>query len=57
MVNWVIGSVLKHCKVPNYYDQDCRLKRICGNGKFFELPYTKSFCQNTSDYGSLQNSI
>ena len=22
---WLIGSVLKHCKVPNYYDQDCRL--------------------------------
>ena len=21
---WLIGSVLKHCKVPKYYDQDCR---------------------------------
>ena len=20
---WLIGSVLKHCKVPKYYDQDC----------------------------------
>ena len=20
---WVIGSVLKHCKVPKYYEQDC----------------------------------
>ena len=22
---WLIGSVLKHCKVSKYYDQDCRL--------------------------------
>ena len=22
---WWIGSVLKYCKVPKYYDQDCRL--------------------------------
>ena len=21
---WLIGSTLKRCKVPNYYDQDCR---------------------------------
>ena len=21
---WLIGSVLKHCKVPKYFDQDCR---------------------------------
>ena len=21
---WLIGSVLRHCKVPKYYDQDCR---------------------------------
>ena len=21
---WLIGSVLKHCKVPKYYEQDCR---------------------------------
>ena len=21
---WQIGAVLKHCKVPNNYDQDCR---------------------------------
>ena len=21
---WLIGSILKHCKVPKYYDQDCR---------------------------------
>ena len=21
---WLIGSVLQHCKVPKYYDQDCR---------------------------------
>ena len=21
---WLIGSVLNHCKVPKYYDQDCR---------------------------------
>ena len=20
---WLIGSVLKHCKVPKYYEQDC----------------------------------
>ena len=20
---WLIGSVLRHCKVPKYYDQDC----------------------------------
>ena len=22
---WFVGSVLKHCKVPKYYDQDCSL--------------------------------
>ena len=22
---WLIGSVLKHCKVPKYYDHDCSL--------------------------------
>ena len=21
---WLIGSVLQHCKVPKYHDQDCR---------------------------------
>ena len=21
---WLIGSILKHCKVPKYYEQDCR---------------------------------
>ena len=21
---WLIGSLLKHCKVPKYYEQDCR---------------------------------
>ena len=25
----LIGSVLKHFKVPKYYDHDCRLIRIC----------------------------
>ena len=25
----LIGSVLKHCKVPKYYDQDYGLMRIC----------------------------
>ena len=24
---WLIGSVLKHCKVPKYYDQDCRKQK------------------------------
>ena len=29
---WLIGSVLEHCKVPKYYDQDCRsLFHICAN--------------------------
>ena len=23
---WLIGSVLKHCKFPKYYEQDCRTK-------------------------------
>ena len=25
---WWIGYVLKYCKVPKYYDQDCRLNRF-----------------------------
>ena len=25
LLNWLIGSVLKHCKVLTYYDQDCTL--------------------------------
>ena len=25
---WLIGSVLKHCKVPKYYDQDCRFNGV-----------------------------
>ena len=25
---WWIGSVLKYCKVPKYYDQDCRQLRV-----------------------------
>ena len=25
---WLIGSVLKHCKVPKDYDQDCRCFRL-----------------------------
>ena len=24
---WLIGSLLKHCKVPKYYDQDCRIDK------------------------------
>ena len=23
---WLIGFVLKHCKVPKYYEQYCRMK-------------------------------
>ena len=23
---WLIGSVLKHCKIPKYYDHDCRFQ-------------------------------
>ena len=25
---WLNGSVLKHCKIPKYYDQDCRFNGI-----------------------------
>ena len=25
---WLIGSVLKHCKVPKYYEQDCSFSGI-----------------------------
>ena len=27
---WLIGSVLKHWKVPKYFDQDCRFKSALG---------------------------
>ena len=27
---WRLRSVLKHCKVPKYYDQDCRLGIVYG---------------------------
>ena len=26
---WLIGSVLKHCKVPKYYEQDCSFFANC----------------------------
>ena len=26
---WLIGSVLKHCKVPKYYDHDCSFTLYC----------------------------
>ena len=28
---WLIGSVLKHCKVPKYYDHDCCLYLVYCN--------------------------
>ena len=27
---WLIGSVLKHCKVPKYYEQNCRFLNMSG---------------------------
>ena len=35
---WLIGSVLKHSKVPKYYDQDCRLSNLSSNPKVFREP-------------------
>ena len=31
---WLIGSVLKHCKVPKYYEQDCRSLAIAPTIKY-----------------------
>ena len=28
---WLVGSVLKHCKVPKYYDQDRRFRMFISN--------------------------
>ena len=40
---WLIGSVLKHCKVPKYYDQDCSyisyLLKNCGTNKAAGIDY------------------
>ena len=42
---WWIGSLLKYCKVPKYYDQDCRSERttpgfVVVNVKNLNLQYT-----------------
>ena len=56
---WLTGSVLKHCKVPKYYDQDClkiffllstlpAMIRI--SGKKMLIWFKKSsFCQKTTN--------
>ena len=55
---WLIGSVLKHCKVPKYYEQDClkifflisavpAMIRISGaNAHLLQKCY---FCQKTTN--------
>ena len=46
--------VLKYCKFPKYYDQDCRLKRI---GKFFgiEMDIEKAF--DSLDHNFLNSTL
>ena len=31
---WWIGSVLKYCKVPKYYEQDCRFNGVYSRNDF-----------------------
>ena len=38
---WLIGSVLKHCKVPKFYEQDCRHRNIKHNFKDFPSHYAR----------------
>ena len=44
---WLIGSVLKHCKVPKYYDHDCRFVFLYVDSKF-DVPKCKYACKNSS---------
>ena len=39
---WLTGCVLKHCKVPKYYDQDCRKYRKEIKEKFYEIEHNEN---------------
>ena len=48
---WLIGSVLKHCKVPKYYDQDCRSVMsiycvLCNSRRCLFIGCETAFAQN-----------
>ena len=48
---WLIGSVLKHCKVPKYYDQDCRSVMsiycvLCNSRRCLFIGCKTAFAQN-----------
>ena len=48
---WLIGSVLKHCKVPKYYDQDCRSVMsiycvLCNSRRCLFIGWETAFAQN-----------
>ena len=42
---WLIGSVLKHCKISKYYDQNCRYKFIRDEKSFNLENYINDFSQ------------
>ena len=39
---WLIGSALKHCKVPKYYDQDCKFHVPSSNTSSITIPLSPS---------------
>ena len=48
---WLIGSVLKHCKVPKHYDQDCRSVMsiycvLCNSRRCLFIGCETAFAQN-----------
>ena len=48
---WLIGSVLKHCKVPKYCDQDCRSVMsiycvLCNSRRCLFIGCETAFAQN-----------
>ena len=47
---WLVGSVLKHCKVPKHYDQDCSISIIGKMVSSFENKANFSFrCVTVDD--------
>ena len=44
---WLIGYVLKHCKVPKYYDHDCRLYVLLDASIFTTIDEKKEEQQST----------
>ena len=52
---WLIGSVLKHCKVPKYYDQDCSFNGVYSRDNIPNKIKDEAYAINPDKYSDIGN--